>query len=132
MNVVKGKFNNQKGLTLVELLAAITILAIIVGPMFQLIGQAYTNYMADQRKVKAITIAQQKMEETKLDQALIEKTVNDGPQNKPPETYPSSSFLYEIKTEMAGDLVRITVKVYWQQVDPSKQITFLVSEVRKP
>jgi len=136
-------------MTLVELLAAITILAIIIGPMFQLIGQAYSNYISDQRKVKALTIVQQKMEEAKTNQNWL-MTYDRGSyvQAKGP-TYSSddqnyyvmenntldSSYKYIIlmkTSDTDADLVKIKVEVFWKEIKQNKQITFVISEARRP
>ncbi|MFV9511064.1 type IV pilus modification PilV family protein [Tepidibacillus sp. LV47] len=145
----RQKVNNELGMTLVELLAAITILAIIVGPMFLLIGHAYNNYIEDQRKVKALTIAQQKMEEAKTNQNwlmtydkagyvlaqgpayladdqnyyIVDNNTIDG----------SYQYLILMKTSDTDvDFVKIKVEVFWKEVKPERQISFIISEARRP
>lgn len=57
--------NNQKGVTLIELLAAVVILSVIAVPMFQLLSNTFSVYIDDQRKLQAMTIAQENIEEGK-------------------------------------------------------------------
>ncbi|WP_339059937.1 type II secretion system protein [Tepidibacillus marianensis] len=147
--MIRRKMNNEHGMTLVELLAAITILAIIVGPMFQLIGQAYSNYMADQRKVKALTIVQQKMEEAKTNQNVLMTYDKGSYILVQGNMYPtddqnyyitdnntidgSYKYLVLMKTsETDSDLVKIKVEVFWKKIKPEQRITFVISEARRP
>ncbi|MCF6092693.1 type II secretion system GspH family protein [Microaerobacter geothermalis] len=57
--------NNEKGITLIEILAAITILAIIVIPVSMLFTGSYTNSKKEEEKTQAVQIARWVTEEIK-------------------------------------------------------------------
>ncbi|GBF10817.1 prepilin-type N-terminal cleavage/methylation domain-containing protein [Tepidibacillus infernus] len=112
---------NQKGITLIELLAAITILAIIIIPVFQLLGYSYSSYIDDLRKVKAISLAQKYMEEAKIDSKMAGVYTD--------ESYKTQ---VEVSKNNQSKLDQIKVSVYWQNIDPNQRLTFLMTEVRDP
>jgi len=128
------KWNNQAGMTLIELLAAITILAIIIGPIFQLTLHAYTSYVDDQQKVKSLAIAQQKMEEAKVNETWI--TSNKSETNYvtvDSNTDDTSTYFYKTMMKKGNNLaVNIRVEVYLGTDDTGDMLTYLITEVSDP
>lgn len=136
------RFNNQKGLTLVELLAAITILSIIVLPMFQLLGNTFSVYIDDQRNVKAMSIAQNNIEESKNNKTWLEDFDKGSYDYDPTRGYyiisenTDDNYVSEIlmKSSIVNgtDTVKILVNVYWEASESDNLLTFLITEVRVP
>lgn len=57
--------NNEQGFTLIELIAAVTILAIIIAPVLGLFSASFKNNRTAKEKTVAVALAQAKMEELK-------------------------------------------------------------------
>lgn len=62
---MKDKLFNQKGLSLVELIAAIAIIMLIIGPLLLLTFNLFTNSIEDGERNQTAYIAQAVMEEAK-------------------------------------------------------------------
>ncbi|WP_078430212.1 type IV pilus modification PilV family protein [Alkalihalobacterium alkalinitrilicum] len=58
--------NNQKGITLIELLVTIVILGIIVIPILTLMTNAFTNTVSQGRETQTLYFAQQVIEEVRV------------------------------------------------------------------
>ncbi|OLO40527.1 hypothetical protein BTR23_05925 [Alkalihalophilus pseudofirmus] len=58
--------NNQKGITLIELLVTIVILGIIIIPILTLMTNAFTNTVSQGRETQVLYFAQQVIEEARV------------------------------------------------------------------
>ncbi len=63
---MRNKFLNQRGATLIELLAAIVILMLILGPMLSLTFSLFSNSIEDGERNQSANIGQEVIEEVKL------------------------------------------------------------------
>lgn len=93
-NGMRNKLLNQRGLTLVELLAAIVILMLIIVPMLSLTSSLFSNSIGDGERNQSANIAQAVMEETKL-------LVKDGQDTHNPT-----------RPEYAGYDIDVTIKAF--------------------
>lgn len=133
------RINNNHGMTLTELLAAVTILAIIVVPLFQLLGHTYQSYVVDQQKDKALRIAQKYLEEAKLNTTWLNAypsyiTVGNG-FHLVPFTGGNDPFVVRIQMKdstMRSDLIQVKVEVYLDSISPENLLNELITEVRSP
>lgn len=125
--------NNQKGVTLIELLAAVVILSVIAVPMFQLLSNTFSVYIDDQRKLQAMTIAQENIEEGKNNSSWVTegylhseyyKVDSSTDENYETEIFMKASSVNNVNT------VKILVKVYWENTDDDNLLTFLATETR--
>ncbi len=132
-------------MTLIELLAAITILSIIIIPVFQLLNSAYTNYMYDQRKVKALTIAQNHIEALKADMqeslSLSTKTelqtlLHNLSKDSYTKVYDTEQNNYRVeilfKRSPSVGIKKIAVKLSVFYLDSHQPITFINTEIKDP
>lgn len=125
--------NNQKGVTLIELLAAVVILSVIAVPMFQLLSNTFSVYIDDQRKLQAMTIAQENIEEGKNNSSWVTEGYSHSEYYKV-DSSTDDNYLTEIfmKASSVNDVntVKILVKVYWGNTDDDNLLTFLATETR--
>ncbi|MGD9677327.1 MAG: prepilin-type N-terminal cleavage/methylation domain-containing protein [Vulcanibacillus sp.] len=63
---MKNKLFNQRGLTLIELLASVVILMLIIGPMLSLTFSLFNYSLEDGERNQSANIGQEVVEEIKL------------------------------------------------------------------
>lgn len=64
---------SEKGVTLVEVLLSIALLAIIAGPLLSMVLASYQNNMASKTRTEAVAFAEEVMSDTKAQKLLAEE-----------------------------------------------------------
>lgn len=123
MKLKNEMHTNEKGLTLVEILASIVILALIFISIITILNLTAKSNQASQEIIDATYIAQQEMEyiyEKSLDETSNLETIseyvkqpNDGNWFVYHKNVASSDYFLEIKEDRTEfPMVRVVVKVY--------------------
>ncbi|HHY13460.1 MAG TPA: type II secretion system protein [Thermoanaerobacterales bacterium] len=111
--MINLQIKNEKGFTLIELILAVAILAIIITPMFGLFSETFNNNRIAKGKTEAVALAQSKIEELKtLDFNELSVMVGNPQEEIPISEYPKFNRSVNVSVEEPG-LLNIQVKVYW-------------------
>lgn len=117
---------NEKGLTLVEVLFAVIILAVALIPMLTMFTTG-ERFNAGARKMStAVNLAQGKLEELK--NTPFKDITDVTPAT--PFLSPNAAYRYVIDVDQTGDLKTVTVAVYYREGETDRQVT-LTMEKRK-
>lgn len=111
--------SDQRGFTLIELMAAVTILVIVIAPALGLFSASFANNREAKEKTMAVALAQAKLEELKTAHyqelsALVGETVEEIPVEEGSK--------YNRRTEIRQQepkLLEIIVTVYWDDKEVS-------------
>ena len=116
------KLNKETGFTLIEILLAITLLAIVIIPMLSFFGNSVkmTNYV-DTRE-KALYLAQQTIETLKAAEFEDVNSYN----STVSETGYQDFYKQVVVTSPEENLKDITVTISWNQVDGKWQKSLLL------
>jgi prepilin-type N-terminal cleavage/methylation domain-containing protein len=105
--------SDKRGFTLIELMAAVTILAIVIAPTLGLFSASFKNNRAAKEKTVAVALAQAKIEELKA----VHYQELSALEGEPIEEIPvEEGSKYSRRTEIAQlepKLLEINVTVYW-------------------
>jgi prepilin-type N-terminal cleavage/methylation domain-containing protein len=105
--------SDQRGFTLIELIAAVTILAIVIAPSLGLFSASFKNNRVAKEKTMAVALAQSKLEELKAMHyhelsALVETPVEEIPVEAQSQYSRCTDIL-----QREPKLLEINVTVYW-------------------
>lgn len=100
----------EKGYTLIEIIMAVTILAVIVVPVSNLLSQSVYSSIKSKEMTAATALAQDKIEELK---ALSFSELRAEPSQQNEDNIKSNDFYFNRSVRMQEDinLLKITVKV---------------------
>lgn len=115
------ELNNEKGVTLIELVAAITILTIVVAPFLGLVVSSSKNNVAAREKSTATAFAQQEMEKIKADVGSLNALSEEGATPRP--IVFDDGYLGNVKVESVTNETYMTGEEY-----PSGALAFYVNE----
>lgn len=105
--------NDQRGFTLIELIAAVTILAIVIAPTLGLFSASFKNNREAKEKTVAVALAQARIEELKaMHYQELSALIGDPMEERPVK----EGAKYSRRTEVfqrEPKLLEISVTVYW-------------------
>jgi len=118
---------NEKGLTLVEVLFAVIILAVALIPMLTMFTTS-ERFNAGARKMStAVNLAQGRLEELK------NTPFRDIADVTPATPFPSphAAYRYAVDVDQAGDLKTVTVAVYYREGETDRQVALVMDRRRR-
>lgn len=110
MVIVLKKVLNNSGTTLVEVIAAVVILALITAPLLSSIMQSVDTNKRTDIELKANTIMQKVMEEIKATKTIDTKYTTSAISGKDPGIYYNRNFSAEVQANDPGAWYRLYVK----------------------
>ncbi|MEK3981051.1 prepilin-type N-terminal cleavage/methylation domain-containing protein [Psychrobacillus sp. FSL K6-2836] len=115
---------NQRGLSLIEILAAVVLLMIIIVGFLSFFAQATSHSRITEDKLTAINLAEKVLVEIKRDPTMvIEDKYPEGMKLNGKTYYPIITYLKEqTNGEFALELKRVRVEIYKENINLSNQI----------
>lgn len=115
INIMKNHLNNEKGFTLVEVLAAITLLAIVLICTFGIFGQSYSFTAHNEINLKATNLARKTLaylESNKIKVSAPDADVDLSNYNLTNDhLYPFATFTQNNEEKLVN-LYRVEIKIY--------------------
>ena len=112
---------NERGLTLSEMLVAITILGVAVIGLMGMFSTAQMNYIGAGKETKALNLAQQKVEEVRSKKWA---TIANEPLTNFPS--PNNQYKYKVDVETPGvDIKKVTVTVTFKFGQSEKEVKLI-------
>ncbi len=124
----------DKGLSLIEVLVAMTLLSVIAVATFSLYSTGLAAAKLVQGVEQASLLAQQRLEQTKVTAACHCGPVTQDRELVDPVSFPGYAWEVDAR-EQAPGLLLITVHVYWQHLGHARQVslaTYVAQQAEGP
>ncbi|MFW6270723.1 MAG: type IV pilus modification PilV family protein [Bacillota bacterium] len=121
---MKDIINNQKGLTLIEIMIAIVILGMIFVSFLSFFGGSMADLFYLRNRKEAVALASSKMEKIYALQPVKEEDINDLKQELADSDDVDISF--EVKNNSEENGYKVIIKVTYQPGDRTVELTSFV------
>lgn len=123
--LVLPRRSNQAGFSLLEVLVAFAILAVILGVLLQIFSGAAQRATLAESYLKAATLAESKLNELGVDTPLAPGTLTGEPEGGFDWTLRVEPYPVEVLGDAGPNLIslRVTVVVGWQEIGRHHEIS---------